>query len=87
MPRKTIADHAIDVMREEDFFTVMWGDGMLTTIGSRAGTKQKHPLDRMTAVISALVKDKRFEAGHIHGHCSRGNARVVRSATLKEEFR
>jgi hypothetical protein len=87
MPRKTIADHAIDVMREDDFYTLMWGDGNLTTIGSRAGTKQTHPLDRMTVVINALHKDKRFEHHYTHGHDARGRSRKVRSVTLKEEFR
>lgn len=87
MPRKTIADCAIEYMKREKYYTVMWGDGCLVDIAHAANLKSRHPLDQMGPVISALTKDKRFTAGHIHGHCSRGNARVVRSATLKEEYR
>lgn len=82
----TIADHAVRIMRECDITIVMWGDGVLTTIGDDAGVKARHPLDVMGAVLAGLSRDKaRFEPCYIRGHDSAGRSRKVRGFKLKEE--
>lgn len=79
-----IADVAIAVMQERDVRCVIWLDGILDEIASRAGCKGKHPLSRKATVMNALERDSRFEKRMFRGHDSLGHVRLVRSFWLIE---
>jgi len=80
----------IPLMHEQGYFSAMFGDDILNQAALNAGAtgkQSKHPLDRMLVTLSGLEKDERFQKQHIRGCDSRGNDRVVRLFTLKEEYR
>lgn len=87
--RKTIADHAVEIMRASGINVVMYGDGILTDIAGEAGVENRvpHPLNRMRSVLNALEGDVRFEKARIRGMDCRGRERVVRGFWLREEYR
>jgi hypothetical protein len=66
MKRKTIAEHAVDVLRETDNPAVCYGDsGLLGLIAKRAGMKSRHPLNMYKDVLDAMERrpdlfEKRF---------------------------
>ena len=81
--RGAIAEVAERLMLAEDVPAVVWGDGLLVTIGYAAGLEQDHPLKIMGRVISALARDARFDPYHIRGCDSRARSRRVRAFRLK----
>lgn len=80
--RKTIADAAEEVLRENGYDMVVYGDcDLLDTIGRRAGMKPTHPLNRHKRILDALTRDPgRFEL--CYGRWSVTN-RLVRGFRLK----
>jgi len=80
--RLTIADHAVDVLKETGNPAVMYGDaGLLDLIGRRAGMKPMHPLTRWRLVLAGLERaPDKFTKSYT---TSRG--RRVRCFTLRIE--
>ena len=78
--KKTIAQHAADILRETENPAVMHGDsGLLDAIGHRAGMKKMHPLDRWKLILAGLERSPDlFQKTHVMGH--RG---LVRCFTLR----
>lgn len=66
--RRTIAECAEEVMREQGMTTIWYGDlAQLHEIANRAGVKCKisHPLNTINAVLCGIGRGKQFEAGRI----------------------
>lgn len=79
-----IADHAVRLMTEQGLGTVLFGDGILTSIGCAAGMNA-HPIAVMGRVLNALERDSRFIKGYYRGHDIAGRPRRVRGFKLMEE--
>lgn len=94
--RKTIADIAVEVLRETDNPGIMHGDVVLldmiavrathTTLMKRKDGKYTHPLNRHKRILDALGKDPRFEKYYITMPGLIGNP-YWRSFKLKENQR
>ena len=87
---KTIAEIAVDVIRDAKCIGVMWGDvGLLDDIALRAThttLMSKHPLDRHQAILNSLEKSKLFKKGHIRVHVGEfSQERLVRYFELKKQ--
>lgn len=82
----TIAEKAVEYMKEHDINHVMWGDGAMVSIGHYAGHGgDSHPLDVMAKVCKALRRAPHlFEHSYIRGHDSRGHSRLVCGYKLRE---
>ena len=96
MGHKTIADYAVEVLKETDNPGVMWGDTVLldmiaercthTTLRIRKDRKCTHPLYRHKRILDALEKDSRFVKLFFHARGMRGN-QWWRSFRLKETIK
>lgn len=88
MPRKTVAEIAIDVLAENDTKNIWWGDcGYLDEIGIRAthtNLSSLHPLTRHTRILDALERSGRFEKYYITLGEKKGQKRM-RCLTLKPQ--
>ena len=77
MKRKTIADYAVEILKETDNPAVMYGDcGLLDMIAKRCthtNLMKAHPLNRHSRILTALEKDSRFEKMFIRMNGLRGN--------------
>lgn len=85
--RKTIAEHAADVLRETGNPAVMYGDcGLLDQIVERANITKVgrymdgHPINGWKKVLAGLERSDLFEKSLV----SCGSSRVMRCFTLKE---
>ena len=95
--RKTIADHAADILRETNNPAVMWGDcGLLDMIHERAGMVEKPvggrtwctALERHKRVLNALERSPLFKKTVVsmkRGH--RGNQCCRVFTLIKEQAR
>lgn len=66
MPRGRVGDVALQVLKEENFPHVAYGElTILDEIAGRIGIMQSisHPLNRHMYILNALDRDKRFEKG------------------------
>lgn len=62
----TIAQAALDVLRETDSPAVVWGDcTLLDTIGERVGMPSMHPLRRHKRILDALDRSPRFVKSYV----------------------
>lgn len=78
-----IADAAIEILKEEGLDSVGYGDiFLLDDIGSLAGMKKTHPLNRHQRILRALENDNRFEKWYF-----RARKGLARSFTLKKDFK
>lgn len=61
--RKTIGEHALDVLRDTDNPAIMWGDcGLLDMVARRAGMREGlHPLTRWQRVLAGIERSGLFE--------------------------
>ena len=86
--RKTIADYAVEVLKETDNPSVMWGDcyllDMIAEKCVHTNLRKQHPLNRHKRILDALEKDNRFEKWFIRMRGMRGN-QMWRSFKLKNE--
>lgn len=65
-----IGTAALEVMRENNWATVTWGDvDVLDAIGSIGieNSSMMHPLDRHETILAALDRDHRFRKFYIQG--------------------
>jgi len=86
--RKTIADYAVEVLKETDNPGVMYGDctllDMIAVKCTHTNLMKKHPLTRHSRILDALEKDARFEKYFIRMRGMVGN-QMWRSFKLKNE--
>jgi hypothetical protein len=89
MKHKTIADIAVEVLKETGNHGVMWGDcSLLDEIAIKCTHTNLvghgvHPLNRHKRILDALDRDGRFEKFYIRMKGERGN-QMWRSFKLKE---
>jgi hypothetical protein len=87
---KTIADHAIEYLKEHDLYRISAGQlGIIGEIADRSGvaernTKHPHPLNRRDNVLDGLDRDDRFEKFYYRAHDSIGRPCTLRGYKLKE---
>ena len=66
MPRKTIADHMVDILNETGFTTVWMGSiDLIHDCADRANVTKDHPLKTINSVLNALDRSNKFEKGYI----------------------
>jgi len=88
---KTIADHAIEYLKEHDLDGVGAGDlGVIGDIAERSGvtdrnTKTPHPLNRRDNVLDGLERDERFEKYYYRAHDAIGRPCNLRAYKMKEQ--
>lgn len=93
--KKTIAEHAADILRETDNPAVMWGDcGLLDMIYKRAemkpskprpGMKWEHPWDRHARVLNALERSPLFEKRLVEMRWGRSGQPYGRKFVLRKD--
>lgn len=63
---KTIADHMVDVLKENKCSCVWMGDcDLIEECASRANVKGEHPLRRYKNVLAALERSDKFDKGYL----------------------
>lgn len=91
MKHKTVAEIAIDVMRERNLSVISWGFcDELDEIGERAKhttlfSNETHPIDRHIRVLNCLDKSNKFNKFLFLCESSTGPERWCRAFRLKEE--
>jgi len=88
MKRKTIADYAVEVLKETDNPAVMFGDCTLLDMIAKRCTHtnliKTHPLTRHSRILTALENDSRFEKYFVRMNGMLGN-QMWRCLKLKVE--
>jgi len=88
MKRKTIADYAVEVLKEISYPAVMFGDfsilDMIAVKCTHTNLMKKHPLTRHSRILTALENDSRFEKYFVRMNGMLGN-QMWRCLKLKVE--